>query len=463
MRGTRRFDLLVGLAVGCVGLPARAGGPLGPQGSRIETSNYGVDLFQGPVLASTRITALAGSFTAISEGTDAIPFNPAAASLRMPYSTTRDDYDLTAGFTLPASVEGTDFDNNGKVGFTYDDFYWLTAGGTIQSGRLGLGVVGSFQSYELGSIPVLTLPDSTTVVKGLVVRIVRADPVASYGFLDEELHVGAGFRLAGFYGVGLTGASVGPIREEQLLMSAFAAGVQAGALWAPKRWPFRVAGVVRSPVVQINEDIGRIEADENGDRVVGNVYLPDRVELPWEVEAGFAVQFWKRPFNLRWYDEDRVSKEESEPYRKTVGGEKEPSYRAARRLLKERYKRVPRERFTISCSALVSGPVSDSVGIESMLAQRVDRSGEKTVVGVRVGVGAEVIPTWLVLRAGSYLEPTRFRGGEPRVHGTGGFDFRLFRSSVFGLYDEETPFRLSAAIDAARDYFAWSLGAAVFR
>ncbi len=455
---------MVGLAVASFSLSALAGGPLGPQGSTIETSNYGVDLFQGPVLASTRITGLAGSFTAISEGADAIPFNPAAASFRFPYSTTGDDYDLTAGFTLPASVEGTDFDNNGRVGFTYDDFYWLTAGGLIQSGRLGLGVSASFQSYELGSIPIaLTVPDTNTVVKGLVVRILRADPVASYGFFDEELHVGAGLRLAGFYGVGLTGESVGPIREEQLLMSAFAMGAQTGVLWAPKRWPFRVAGVARSPVVQINEDVGRIEKDENGDRVVGNVYLPDRVELPWEVEAGFAVQFWKRPFNLPWHDEDELPKEESEPYRRTVGGEKEPSYRAARRLLKERYKRIPRERVTVSCSALVSGHVEDSVGLESMLAQRVDRSGEHTVVGVRIGVGAEVVPTWLVLRAGSYLEPTRFRGGEPRVHGTGGFDFRLFRSSVFGLYDDETPFRVSAAIDAARNYFAWSVSAAVFR
>jgi hypothetical protein len=181
------------------------------------------------------------------------------------------------------------------------------------------------------------------------------------------------------------------------------------------------------------------------------------------VEAGFAFQFWKRPFNLPWHDEDRVPEEESEPYRRTIGGEREPSYRAARRLLKERYARIPRERVTVSCSALVSGPVRDSVGLESMLAQVVDRSGERTVVGVRVGVGAEVIPTWLVVRAGSYLEPTRFRGGEPRVHGTGGFDFRIFRSSVFGLFAEGTPFRVSAAIDGARDYFAWSVGAAVFR
>ena len=61
---------------------ARAGGPLGPQGSRIQTSGYTVDLFQGPVLATTRITALGGAYTAIAEGTEGIPFNPAAASFR---------------------------------------------------------------------------------------------------------------------------------------------------------------------------------------------------------------------------------------------------------------------------------------------------------------------------------------------------------------------------------------------
>jgi hypothetical protein len=54
----RRFGtaFLAALGFGCFGFPASAGGPLGAQGTCIQTSDYGVDLFQGPVFASTRIT-----------------------------------------------------------------------------------------------------------------------------------------------------------------------------------------------------------------------------------------------------------------------------------------------------------------------------------------------------------------------------------------------------------------------
>jgi hypothetical protein len=41
-------------------------------------------------------------------------------------------------------------------------------------------------------------------------------------------------------------------------------------------------------------------------------------------------------------------------------------------------------------------------------------------------------------------------------------DVRVLRSSVFGLYDEGTLFRLSGAVDLARDYFGWGLGVGIF-
>jgi hypothetical protein len=34
---------------------------------------------------------------------------------------------------------------------------------------------------------------------------------------------------------------------------------------------------------------------------------------------------------------------------------------------------------------------------------------------------------------------------------------------VFGLFDEETLFRVSFAVDGARDYFGWSVGAGLLR
>src|SRR5579863_8250472 len=116
MGATLRKACAVVAGLFALGAPpaARAGGPLGPQGAQIKTSQYSVDLVGGPVLGSSRITALGGAYTAIGDGTDGIPFNAASASVRAPYSTTRDDYDLTGSITfssLPvfgnASVIGT--------------------------------------------------------------------------------------------------------------------------------------------------------------------------------------------------------------------------------------------------------------------------------------------------------------------------------------------------------------------
>ena len=446
------------------GREAAAGGPLGPQGSRIQTSQYTVDLFQGPVLATTRITALGGAYTAIAEGTEGIPFNPASASLRPPFSTTRDDYDLTAGLTLPASVTGTDFDNNGKVGFTYDKFVWLTFGGLLQHDKLGFGMIAAFQQYELGvpGTPV-PLPNSNEVIASVTARLVRIEPVVSYGFLEDQLHLGGGLRLTGFYGIGNTGVVGGTVDNERLLINSNTAGLQAGALWVPHDLPLRVGGAARSPQMPIVNDEGRISENAEGDRVVGNVFLPQRVELPWEVEAGVSVQLWKRPFNIPWHDEERVPKEDTERWRRSKNGQPEPHYLGARRRIKAEYAQIPRQRVLLAASALVSGPVKNAVGVESMLSQTVDRSGERTVVTLRAGAEAEVIPNWLVLRAGSYLEPTRYRGGETRLHGTGGVAVRVLRWSMFGLFDEDTLFRVSLAVDGARDYFGWSIGAGLFR
>lgn len=465
MRKVRAAAFFACMALTALARTARAAGPLGPEGAPIQTSAYGVDLYQGPVLATTRITGLAGAFTAIAEGTEGIAWNPTAASVRPAFSTTRDDYDLTVGVTLPASVTGTDFDNDGGTGFTYDRFVWTTFGGILQHGPLGFGVIASFQNYEIGmpgTVP-LVLPSNGETVTSVIIRMLRFDPVVSYAIMDEQLHFGVGLRVASFFGVGATSPSEGE-SAERLLMSANTAGAQTGLLWAPRSASMRVGFTARTPAVPIGELEGRIPPNAEGDRVVGTLFLPNRLELPWEVEGGVAVQLWRRHFNLRWADEDEVPAEEAEPYRRTSkNGQRETTWRGARRLLKARYAALPRERVLLTSSVLVSGSVKNAVGVEPMLSRTVRRSGERASLTVRAGVEAEVVPTLLVLRGGSYLEPTRFRSGKQRLHGTAGFDLRVLESTVFGLYDEGTRFRLSGAVDAARDYFGWSLGAGLFR
>jgi hypothetical protein len=464
-----RWKTLAGALCGCLlGLlatrHARGAGPLGPEGTPIQTSQYGVDLFQGPVLATTRISGLAGAFTAIAEGTEGIAWNPTAASVRRAFSTTRDDYDLTLGVTLPASVENTDFDNDGRVGFAYDRFVWATFGGILQHGPLGFGVIASFQNYEIGrpGTEPIVIPSTGETVDSVIIRMLRFDPVVSYAIADEQIHFGVGLRVASFFGIGATVPSED--QTERMLMSANTAGAQTGLLWAPRTASVRVGFTARTPAVPLGKVEGRIPVNAEGDRVVGTLFLPNRLELPWELEAGFAFQLWRRHFNLRWADEDKVPPDEAEPFRRTLAnGQREPPWRGARTLLKARYRALPRERVLLTTSLLASGPVKNAVGVESLLSRTVHRSGERAVLTVRAGVEAEVIPHWLVFRGGSYLEPTRFRSGRARVHGTGGFDLRVLESAVFGLYDEGTRFRVSGAIDAARDYVGWSIGAGLFR
>src|SRR4051812_748339 len=93
--------LVAGLSLFVLPRIAHAGGPLGPQGTPIQTSEYTLDLFQGPTLASSRVTGMGGAYSALAEGAEGIPFNAAAASQRHPYSTQHTDYDLTASITFP--------------------------------------------------------------------------------------------------------------------------------------------------------------------------------------------------------------------------------------------------------------------------------------------------------------------------------------------------------------------------
>lgn len=455
------------------GREAEAAGPIGPNGAPITTSDYRVDLFQGPILASSRVLGIAGAFTAIAEGSEGIPFNPAAVSHRPPSSTTRADWDITGGFTLPSSVTDTDFDNNGDKKFQTRNFVWGNLGGHIHYDKLGIGVVASAQNYVLNQPQFIPIPNLAEGADEVVFRIFKIDGVASYALLDEQLHVGGGVRALSFNAVGssrdlppgatsndqLTGNE-----RERMLFASLAFGVQGGVLWTPRELPIRLGGVLRSPLIgAISEDESRIKADGAGDFRAGNFYLPKHADLPWEIELGAAVQLWKRPFNLPWYDEDKVSPDDSKRWRKTQkNGEEEPAYIGARRMLRTRYRELPRQKVLISTTVIMTGPIASGVGFESMLARVVERSGERVAVGARLGVEAEVIPYWLVLRGGSYLEPTRFEASTSRLHGTGGLQVRLFEWDAFGLAPEHTIWRVSGAVDVARDYFAWSVGAGFF-
>jgi hypothetical protein len=458
---------LAALALAPVGLaaPARAAGPLGPPGAPVTTSGYAIDFFQGPVLASTRVTGLAGASAAIAEGVDGLYVNPAAPAVRVPWSHAHVDYDLSAGVTLPSTLAETDFDNNGTRGFTYRDFVFFNAGATLQAGPFGFGLTFDATTYRLDD-------ERAAAPRAVRVDLGRVRVAAAYAFGRGELVVGAGLRT-GFLRLGSPG------RSQDLASLGAGAGLEAGAVYGPFGLPVRAALAVRSAVpTGLDPATGGPGPDARGDLVVAGLYLPRRVLQPWEVEAGVAWQFGPRPLNLPWDDPREQARalveavRRGQAERRARGEPDDPGRRAAEELLARRaaevvgaarrgaYARLPRRRLLALASLLASGPARRAVGVESFLAQTVERSGERVSLTPRAALEAELVPNVAQARAGTYLEPSRFRGGSARAHGTAGLDLRLFPWTVFGLWDEGTYWRASGFLDAAREYvsFGGSVG-----
>jgi hypothetical protein len=136
--------------------------------------------------------------------------------------------------------------------------------------------------------------------------------------------------------------------------------------------------------------------------------------------------------------------------------------REIRKQLKYEYQSMRRPYLLASASLLVIGKLEEAVGVESFLERVVARSGESVNYSPRLGVESEFVPNLLKLRAGVYGEPSRFTTGDPRLHGTFGFDVRLFPWTVFGLFDDDAFWRLSASVDASSRYLSWGVSVGVW-
>ena len=90
----------------------------------------------------------------------------------------------------------------------------------------------------------------------------------------------------------------------------------------------------------------------------------------------------------------------------------------------------------------------NAVGVESVLAQRIQTVGAKETISVRGGTELEVWPNRLRVRLGSYYEPSYYSDVNSRTHITGGFETRLFETHIWGDYT----WGFTYTIDSARDY-----------
>jgi hypothetical protein len=251
-------------------------------------------------------------------------------------------------------------------------------------------------------------------------------------------------------GVGLGGQAVQlarilPDGSQRDLADVTGTTLQLGAIWAPTRLSVRAGAALRVAPGGGDAAPAGVEPDLDGNYRVDNFVLPRRITVPAELQIAFATQLFRR-LNFGWHNPRR-------PMPTGVA----PAETDAHRTL-------PRRRVLLSSAVKITFPTEDGVGTDSFLLQRVERSGQKASISPRLGVETEPIIDWLVARAGTYYEPTRFPGSSARVHATAGLDFHIpIVWSVFGLFDDGTSFRVGGAVDGASRYFGWSISAGVWR
>ena len=170
-------------------------------------------------------------------------------------------------------------------------------------------------------------------------------------------------------------------------------GAEAGAVMSDASGGWNLGGVIRSPV--------RAAVRESSLDI-------DAVALPWQVSMGGA-----------WVS------------------------RAANRST-----RLP---VRLAVDLVVDGPVSDGVTLEPLLHDEVVPRGGGLSYSPRIGGELEVLPERLRLRGGSYIEPARSVDAAPRIHGTAGFEVKLFHLKLpWGLLDNDLTWE--GSVDIADRY-----------
>jgi hypothetical protein len=474
-------------------VPAIAEGQLGPDGSPITTSNYSVDLTRGVVISSSRVVGLSGAATSLAQGVEGGLQNPAAVAYRGPQWPDWYDYWLAFGMTYP--FQSGDFYNSGRIlegtGDLADNTtFFLIPGAYWQMWNLGIGLTIDSQFIKLQGVRnPITMRQET-----LRLRFTTFHIQAGYGFWDGQLIIGAGLRILRQRAfLSERAVSNGDVHQTLGL------GAEIGVMLRPhhKRWS--LGGALFPEISTGIRTRGNGTPAPNGDIVIGNFYLPRATKIPTTGSIGFSYPFGPRPTNPPWVSAETLAADELERLdrRKRAAKEAEEAEIAAVRArggpdlelclqaIQQKYARKyaqikrsrkemkklawdmlrkrhrwgwPRRYYLLTADLWFNGRVENGVGVESLLFQTVQRSGEKVTVSPRLGFETEVWPTRMKIRGGTYLEPSRFAASSPRLHGTLGFDISLFKWNVFGLWPDDYRWQVTAAIDLASHYGAFSFG-----
>ncbi len=406
--------------------------------------------------------------------------------MRTPYSTTWFDYDLGAGISFPGAFTNTDFDNHGDNASLPPNhanaggFTDLTVGGTLQLGGLGVSATGDLEQFSV---------TSTAGEPSLTLQVGRFRALTSYGMYGGQLALGGGVRVVTMQ-IQQNGAGT--------LLTMAGASPEVGALVMPTGLPWRIGATFRAPVS------GGVGVGFLGQQIFpgasappptsSTLVLPTQIVMPWEAELGFALQLGPRPLNPGWenpraaegalrraIERDRRARRELQqmelgslppeqrPARKAELDAEDKALRAIEdqhlaeeserldRVRKARYVNWPRERILFLASVLFTGQSPNAVSVEGFLDQRTETVGRQVSVAPRLGLEGEPLQNELLLRTGTYVEPSRYEGSTARQHFTFGGDIRLFPLNFWGLLPDD-PWKLGLFVDLAPRYVNYGFG-----
>jgi hypothetical protein len=458
----------------------------------IVDNDFNIDAVTGPVLGSSRIVGMGGAYTAIADGIAGAAWNPASFASRYNFELDWWDWDLALSLFGPGVFGQEDFFNNGK-GVGAEEFWFINVGLRLQFGRFGFGFDLRTHLYSMS-------------VEGEAVNItlLEGHTGVAYAFWDGQLVTGLGAR-----GANLDLTLPNAPSDDQELIHFTDAGLEAGVLLRLADQPWRIGVAARLPVEAKAETEDNVFTDANGIKSIRGFILPKRVYMPWEVQLGFAWQFGDRRFNQKWEEprdmeeeleqkveyrrcwrmeeqlrieaekkgkplpdkelcpdledepedeawwevENKIREEEDQQLEKAVDEEEDRIYWARRRWCEA----DSRNYWLVAAELLLVGATEKGVGMDAFLEQERREAGKDISVGIRIGAETEPWANRLKVRAGFYLEPPRGVLGDYRPHGTVGFDVRLFRWDVWGLFN---PFDLTVGMtgDFAPRYIDLGIG-----
>lgn len=393
---------------------------------RAQSEDATIDTARGPISGTTRRIGLGGAFVALADDTEGVAINPASVALRLPYSWTWWDYAFGVDFAVGAWLPKNDLYNRGTGdGTEKSSALFGSLAAVLYAGHAGAGVAAEAQSNAASQDAEQGVSRNLTANFGVV------HTSFGYGFWDNQLLVGAGLRFMGMsfdrHGEG------GPLGTTGV-------GYAAGVIVKPAASQWRAAAAWKSPITA---------------HVDAGAGTTTSAEVPWELALGFAYQLGKKAFNPRFVSVDEVAKS----YPSSDEPVKARRERAEKELF-ESYQRLQRRYVLLSAELQLVQGDGEHVGVERLWTERGTAAQARPLVLPRLGVESEVVPHILRLRAGGYYEPERVNRTPVRIHGTGGFDVRLFEWDVFGLVKPFDYWQLSVAADAARAYLntSFSIG-----